>query len=501
MGVLFNFIPGSGLIGPGNFAEVNSGGQYQSTSHILVLGHKASAGSVTADTITLCNTFEEAAGLAGVGSQLYESFRVARQKSPVATIYVSAIPVTGTPGAWTITIGTLPAGGGTGIIEIAGRKIPLAVAAGAAAVDVATALAAAINAFADPLTQEYLPVTATANTNVVTCTARHAGTTMNELEITSDSGLAGNIFGPAGVLTIAQSVPATGTASVATTLANLGDYPFDMVISPFSDSTNLDAAQAAFSDVNGRWAWYVQLYGHYWSVMTGDTAAKTSFGLARNDATITVLGRTAAPTPSWEWIAAYAARQFAWLTDDANGNAARNQSDIPLEGIRPPRVRALWPKYQVNNTLLGSGISTWKVNGAGQVVIDKAVTMRRVNNQGMPDTVFRAVQVRYIVMIGLRYLRAGLSYRHANKAAAAANPNNLPAISTPDDVKVDLIALYGDLVDRGLFSSKAEFARRLKVEIDASNPARFNIGFHGENVNPLDILAMNATIYNQFPAA
>ena len=500
MSVLFNFIPGSGLIAPGNFAEVNSGGQYQSTSHILVLGHKSAAGSLAADTITLCNTFEEAAALAGPGSQLYETFREARLKSPVATIYVSAIPVTGTAAAWTVTIGTLPAAGGTGILEIAGRKIPLSVAAGATAAAVATALAAAINAYADPLTQAYLPVTAAAASNVVTLTARHAGATMNEIEVASDAGLAGNIFGPAGVLTIAQSVTGSGTASVATTLANLGDYPFDMVISPFSDTSNCDAAQAAFSDVSGRWAWYVQLYGHYWTVMTGDTAAKTSFGLARNDATITTLGRTASPTPSWEWLAAYAARQFAWLTDDTNGNAARNQSDIPLEGIRPPRSRALWPNYQINNTLLGSGISTWKVNGAGQVVIEKTVTMRRVNAAGMPDSVFRSVQVRYLVMLGLRFLRAGLSYRHANKAAAAANPGNLPAISTPDDVRADLIALYGELVDRGLFSDKAGFARRLKVEQDASNPSRFNIAFHGENVNPLDILAMNATIYNVFPA-
>ncbi len=147
----------------------------------------------------------------------------------------------------------------------------------------------------------------------------------------------------------------------------------------------------------------MQLYGHYFVEMNGDTAAKTS-------------SASRATTPPSPWphrradaelgvIAAYAARQLSWLTDDTNGTAARNQSDIPLEGIRPPRDRSLWPKYQVNNTLLGSGISTWKVNGAGQVVIDKARTMRRVNNAGMLDTVFRSVQVRYIVMLGLRYIR------------------------------------------------------------------------------------------------
>lgn len=500
-GVLFNFIPGSGLIDPGIFAEVNSGGQYDSLSYGLVLGHKSAAGSVSPDAITLCSSVEEAAALAGKGSTLYEAFRHVRRKFPLATLFISAIPVSGTPGQWTITVGTLPAAGGDGVIEIAGRKVPLSVAAAEAAATTATNMAAAINAWTDAITQAYLPVTAAAASNVVTLTARHAGTLMNELEVYADPNLSGNIFGPTGRVTIAQSVPATGTASVATTLASLGDYPFDAVISPFSDTTNMDAAAAAFSEVSGRWAWYVQQYGHYWSVRSDTLSNNVTFGLGRNEATATVLHRTPAPTPSWEFGAAYAGRQLPWLFDNTNGNAARNQSDIPLEEIRPPRDRSLWPNQPGNNTLLGSGMSTWRVNSAGQVTIGKAVTLRRVNNQGMPDAVFRNVQVRYIVMHGLRYLRAGLSYRHANKAFALANPNNLPAISTPDDIRTDCIALYGDLVDRGLFQNKAWFAKNLVVVPDASNPGRCNIGFKGVTVNPLDILAINATIYNQTPSA
>lgn len=499
MATLFNFIPGSGLIAPGTFFEVNSGGQYESQSYGVIFGHKAAAGTLSDNTPTLCSTVGEAAQLAGPGSQLYEMFRVARRAAPVQRLYLVAIPVTGTSGAWTITVGALAAAAGDGVVEIAGRKVKVAKAASESANDTAAAIAAAVNAYVDPLTLAYLPVTASAATNVVTLTARHAGTTMNELEVFADPNLPGNAY--AAGLTIAQTVPATGAASVAAALAALGDLPMDWIISPFVETTNLDAAAAALSDLSGRWAWNAQLYGHYFTVNTGNTSAQTTLGLGRNDRHITVLGRVASPTPGWEWIAGYVARVLPWLTDDTNGNAARNQSDLPLEDVRPPRDRSLWPNYAVRNTLLGSGISTWKVNGVGQVVIDKIITMQRQNAQGMPDTVFRDIQAIAQVIFGLRYMRAGLSYRHANKALARANPSNLPTISTPDDIKSDCVALYGDLVDRGLFEDRASFAKRVKAEIDASNPARVNIAMDLDRVNPLDILAANATFYAQYPAA
>lgn len=499
MGVLFNFIPGSGLVAPGTFFEVNSGGQYESKSRALLLGQKSSAGSLADNTLTLCSTLEEAGALAGVGSVLYEMFRVARRNAPVQEIWIAAIPVSGTAAQKTITVGTLPVAGGTGTVEIAGRKISLAVAASEAAATTATNLAAAINAYVDPLTLAYLPFTAAAATNVVTLTARHAGTLPNEAELYADAGIVGNIF--AGNLTFADTVAGTGSAAVATALAALGDEPFDWIISPYGDTTNLDAAQTALSDLAGRWAWNIQLYGHYLTVNTGNTGAQTTYGLARNDRHITALARVASPTPSWEWIAGYVARQLAWLADDTNGNAARNQSDIPVEGLRPPRARSSWPAYVVRNTLLTSGMSTWKVNAVGQVVIDKCITMQRLNASGMPDTVFRDIQAIAQVMHGLRYLRAILSYKHSNKAVADANPGNLPSISTPADIKADCISAYGDLVDRGLFENKDEFARRVKVERDVSNPARVNIGMDLDRVNPLDILAANATIYAQYPRA
>lgn len=499
MATLFNFIPGSGLIDPGIFAEINSAGQYESKTRVLLCGHKSSAGSLADNTPAVCATLGEAAQLAGPGSMLYEMFRVARRQAPVQEIWLSAIPVTGTAAKKTITVGVLPTAGGDGVVEIAGRRIPVTVGPGEPAATTATNIAAAINAYVDPLTLAYLPFTAAAATNEVTLTGRHAGTLLDEVELFADAGIPGNIF--AGTLSFANTVPGVGTASLSATLAALGDEPFDWIISPFSDTANLDAVRTALSDLAGRWAWNNQLYGHYLTVNTGNTGAQTSFGLLRNDRHISTLARIASPTPSWEWIAGYAVRQVPWLADDTNGNAARNQSDIVIEGVRPPRDRTLWPKQAVNNVLLGSGMSTFRVNAVGQVAIGKCITMERMNAQGQPDTVFRNVQQIAIATHSIRYFRAGLSYRHANKAYARANPGNLPSISTNDDIWADMVMLHGDLVDRGLLVDTAAFAERLKVETDKTNAARCNINMDLDGVDPLDILAIGAWLYAQYPRA
>lgn len=497
MATLFNFIPGSGLIDPGIFAEINSAGQYESKTRVLLCGHKSSAGSLDADKPAICATPAEAAQLAGPGSMLYEMFRVARRQAPVQEIWLSAVPVTGTPAVKTVAIGALSTAGGSGVFEIAGRKISLDVGPSEAKAVTATNLAAAINAYVDPLTLAYLPFTAAVVADDVVLTGRHAGTLLNEVELYADASIPGNVF--AGKLTFTDTTAGTGAASMAATLAALGDELFDWIVSPFADATNLDLVQTALSDLAGRWAWNNQLYGHYVTVNTGNTGAQTSYGLARNDRHISALARIASPTPSWEWVAGYAVRQVPWLADDTNGNAARNQSDLVIELVRPPRDRSLWPKQAVNNVLLGSGMSTFRVNAVGQVTIGKCITMERLNAAGQPDTVFRNVQQIAIAAHSLRYFRAGLSYRHANKAYARANPGNLPSISTNDEIFADLVMLHRDLVDRGLLVNTEEFARRLKVETDLTNASRCNINMDLDGVDPLDILAIGAWLYAQYP--
>ena len=501
---LFNFIPGSGLVGPGTFAEVNSGGQFTSNSRILVIGQKSAAGALADNTPMICPTVQEAARLAGPGSQLYEMTRMVRRHAPVQEIHIAAMPVSGGAAmVRTITLANIPASGGAWRLDIAGRSLTGVAAAGDTPTAVATALAAAINTYVDGATLAYLPVTATSALAVVTVTARATGAYANEIEIYANPALSGNIFATPGVVTVATTTPGAGTPVLSTLLGALGDDPFDWIVSPLSDATSMTSAETFLSDATGRWSYSQQLYGHYFTIATNNIGGHVAYGLARNSQHSSTIAWWTSPTPSYEALGYLVGIQLPWLSDDTNGNAARNQSDRPSSAeILPPRDRSTWPNYATRNALLNNGMSTFKVNSVGQVMPDKLITHYRLNGSGQPDEVFRNIQAIAVTMHGLRYLRAGLSYRHANRALALANPGNLASISTPADITADLVEFYGDLVSRGLFQDALAFARGLVVEIDKTNPSRVNISLSPmTKVNPLDILAAQATIYSAYQSA
>ena len=495
----FNQIPGSGLAAPIFAFEVNSGGQYETTTRMHLFGYKTAAGILASNTPTPVASQADADLLAGPGSMLREMFRVAVANAPAQPIWLTAIDDPGTAkAAWALTLGTPVAGQGT--LEICGLPLAFAVNSGDSATTVAANIAATINAFYDSLTGAMLPVTAAAATNVVTLTARHAGIVMNDVDIYSPP-VPSNAFSGAGILTIAQSVSGTGTPSLSAALAALGDDKADFVVAPFGDSTTISAIAATFGDASGRWSWSRQTYGAYWFPVSGNYAARITAGLALpNTRQMVPVGRPAAsPTPSWVWIAERCAVEAPWLSDITTGNVSRNQTGRATLFSRPPRDRSLWDNFTARNQLILAGVSTYRVGPSGNVAVDKTVTAYKVNAAGNPDTVFRDVQSIYQVGLGLPYIRAVLHQEHGNKALADSNPGSLDAISTCSDIKATLIHAYETLCAQGVFENADFFAGHVVVKRNAQNPARADSYCPMDRVNPMDILACNATIYAQFP--
>lgn len=503
MSVAFNQIPGAGLVAPIFAFEVNSGGQFENNAHIVLQGFKQSSGTMAFSTPVYAASQEAVDQLAGSKSMLRDMFRVARANAPAQEIWIQAVDDDGlTAGTWTMTVGSVPTIGGTLTFDVAGERMTLAVAAGATAANVATAIAGAVNGYFDELTRATLPVTATAATNVVTLTAIHKGAIMGDLDIYLAPEVAGNIA--PSLITVAAGTAAAGNPNLSSALAALGDQAFDGVVSPFSDATNLGRYATTMSDTSGRWAWSRQSFGHVWTVMTDTLANLVTAGLTLNDRHITVLGRIAASgdaTPAWAWLAGYAARQFTWLSDGATGNVSRNMTGLAIERVRPPRDKSRWALYENRNTLLKSGISTWDVNAAGQVTVDKTITTMRLNALGQPDTSFRDVQSLYQVMYMIRQFRADFSYEHGQKALADRNPGNNAAISTPRDIKATAIRTAIELERKGVLEDADGFANRVVVVRDTDNRNRVNVLAPIDRVNALDILAVNATFYSQYPGA
>jgi len=501
----FDNFPGSGLVAPLFGFEVTSGGQFESNARQIVIGHKNTGADLAENTPTVCNSLLEAQALAGAGSMLADMYRITRLNAPAQEIWLLAAAASGTAGVWSITVDSVPAAGGYGVLQIAGEPITITIAAGDDDDAVATAIAAAINAYYNEMTGASLPVTAAVDggtANQVNVTARHAGDIFADLDFYIPTTLSSNAF--VGALTIAEETAPSGTPDLSSALAALGDDPFDWIVCPWSDTTNLDRYGTLLSDVSGRWAYNRQVYGHVVTVTTGTTSENTTLGLARNDRHVTIIPRVTDAgnaSPAWQWAAGHLGRVVTWLSDGVNGNVSRNQTGLVIEGVKAPRDRTKWLGYSARNTYLKSGLSTWQITVDGKVAIDKLITTYRLNPLGQTDTTFRDIQIMGQLMYVLRHWRAALSYEHGQKALEETNPGTLAAISTPKDIKATLIHAHRQTTLQGVTANTEEFAKRVNVKINADNPDRVDVMAPIDMVQPLDIIAANARIYRQYREA
>ena len=503
-GILFNNIPGTGLVAPIFTAEFNSGGQYAAIDRFVLIGHKTSAGTMALNTPVVVSAQQQADFYAGAGSQLREMARIVFANAPAVPLWIMALDDSAlTAAVWTLTVGSGLVVG-TGTIEIQGETIQVAVGSTDTPTTIAAALVAAINGYYNPLTGAMLPVTATSSAGVVTLTARNKGAIFSETDFYV-ANRSGNAFAASGLITVAVATAGAGTPTgVAAALAALGDNPADFIVCPWSDSTSLGSYTACTNDVSGRWAWSRQSYGHVWTASKGNFSALTTLGLGLNDRHLTVLGCYAAgangtPHPSYLWIAAAAACLFPWLTDVSTGNIGRAHAGRPLIGIRPPRDPSVWPNYNARNVLNSSGISTWQVAADGTVQLSKIITTYQTGLSGQPDSVFRDIQALYQCSEGMKFMRAELATLFGQKALVNSNPGQLAAAVTPSDIKAGFVAIYKQLCATLVFQDADTFAELIVVAINPNNPDRVDVFCPMERVNPLDILAINATIYQTFP--
>lgn len=501
MTLQFNTIPGN-IVAPIFSFEINSGGQFENASRVLAIGHRIAAGAAADNVPVPCYSTMEGRRLAGAGSMLDDMVRKHFANAPAQELWVLPVPATGTAAVWTVSVDSVLSGGGQGVIEIAGRSVAVTYAAGDAATAVATALAAAVNNFYDPLSEASLPVTAAVggegHEDEVVLTARHAGLAGNEIDVHVPVLAGGNAF--AGKLTITATTAGSGSPDLSAGLAALGDDPFDWIVSAFSDDTNIARYKALLNDVSGRWAWNRQIYGHVFYPKTASTGDMTTHGLAQDDRHISIIPRPASagvPEPGWEWAAAVAARIVPWLSDGATGNVSRNHTGLVVQGLRAPRDRSKWYGYAARDAFLRSGVSTWVVDTVGRVTVDKIVTTQRTTN-GVTDTTFRDIQKIGQLIYVLRKLRSALAIEHGQKALADDNPGNVMSVTTTRDIAATFMHAYQEMVLTGVLENAVLAAEMLRVERNADNPNRVDIYAPLDMVNPLDIMAANARVYSQF---
>lgn len=458
------------------------------TQRALLIGQMTSSGTGVANTPQICQGVSDAKSVGGPGSMLALMAAAYRGADPFGEVWYLPLADGGSSLAAAGAVAFTAAATATGVLSlyIAGALVSLTVTPTQTVAQLATALAAAINANTD------LPVTAAVDgttTSKVNVTAKNKGLAGNDIDLRLNyRGAAGGEVMPTG-LTVTITAMSGGAVNPDLTagLANLLDKEFDFIAFPYTDSASLDAMKSFLSSVSGRWSWSKQLYGGAFGASRGTLGTLTTFGSARNDEHMSIMGFNDSPSPNWIW----AANITAAVAVSAKADPALPLQTLVLSQVLAPPLASRF-RLEDRNVLLWDGISTFTVANDGTVAIENLITTYQLNSFGQPDDSYLQVETLLTLQFVLRQLRADITSKFSRVKLAANGTRFAPgsSIVTPNTIKASQIAKYQELEYDGYVQKSDVFAEALIVEQNASNPSRVDVLYPGTLINQLRILAL-----------
>lgn len=428
----------------------------------------------------------QAAERFGRGSMLHTEAEAYFRNDTAGEVWVLPLADTESQTAAAGKLKITSAANDTGVISlyVAGIRVQMAVVATDTAEAIATGLAKVINRNTN------LPVTAAAEADTVTLTAKNKGAHGNGIDIRLNYlGLTGGESTPSGFeMTITAMSGGNGAPDLLNGLANLKDRSFDFIVNPYTDTASLDVVKTFLAE---RWAWDKQLYGHSYGVITGTYGQLADFGEKRNDQHASLLGVNGSPSPDYQWSAAYTGAIAQSLRNDPG----RPLQTLVISGVLPPDDTNILELTERNN-LLHSGISTFTVDDDGTVRVENIITTYQKNAYGDNDDSYLQVETLYLLMFVSRYLRTQVTSKFGRMKLAEDGTRFAPgsAIVTPNIIRAELIAQYGFLEFNGHVQDAKGFAAGLKVERNSQNPNRVDVLWTGTLINQLRVFAL----LNQF---
>ena len=457
----------------------------QLNQRTLIVGQMTAAGTGVANVPVISQGVSDAQLVGGANSMLALMTAAYRKNDTFGEVWYLPLADDGAAVAASGSLAFTAAAtaNGTLYVYIAGIRYILPVLTTQTTAQLATALAALINA---DLT---CPVTASASTSTVTFTAVNKGVAGNDIDIrTNYLGSRGGEIQPAG-LTYTITAMASGAVNptLTTALGNCGSMLFDFIVFPYTDTTSLNAMQTFLNDSTGRWSWDLQLYGGYFSAIRGTLGSQQTFGAACNDQHGCVMGFYDSPSPSWIWAAALTGAVAPSLRNDP----ATPVQTLAIQGVLAPPIQS---RYDLpsRNTLLYTGVSTFFVGDDGTVYVENLITTYQKNPFGNADNSYLEVETLYTLAYVLRALKTLVTSKYARVKLAAdgtkfAQGSN---IVTPSSIRADIIAKYRELEFAGLVQQSATFAKGVLVQQNALNPNRVDVLFPGILINQLRVFAL-----------
>lgn len=476
--------------------NANSG---QQTQRALIIGQITSAGSGTPGVPRICQGVADAKAVGGPGSMLALMTAAYRARDSFGEVWYLPLADDGAAvaAAGSLNFTAQATANGTLNLYIGGQRLTMAVSSSQTPAQLATALAAAVTAATD------LPVTAAVDgttASKVNFTAKNKGAAGNDIDLRLNyRGAAGGESTPAGLTTtIVAMTGGTTNPTLTSALAALGDTTYDFIAFPYNDSTSLDAMKAFLSTATGRWSWSQQLYGGAYGAVRGTLATCQTFGAARNDEHVSMMGFNDSPSPNWIWAADIAAA----VAVSCRADPAQPLQTVTLATVLAPPIQS---RFQLTdrNTLLYTGVSTFSVADDGTVALENLITTYQKNSFGQPDDSYLEVETMNNLTFVLRQLKSVVTSKYS-RVKLAANGTRLTAgnnVVTPNTIRADLIAQYQTLEEAGYVQGSAQFAQGLIVEQNAQNPNRVDVLYPAVLIDQLRIFALLMQFSNEVAPA
>ena len=409
MPIPFKQIP-LNLLVPGQYGEIDNSeaGTQGDVKRVLLVGYKLnSAPAATGKPVQVLSA-ARAAQLCGHGSPLAIMAGAFLELNKIEECWLLPVdePEAGTAWEKTFTVSAENAGAGAVEIVINGKTIYAAVSAGTLPAGIAAAIAARINS------EENLLAEASCDGPEITVSATVKGTVGNLNTVTIGASA------PGVSITAGATVPGTGVAELKDLYAGLGGTRYHYFVSHFDDILNVKDLSAELED---RYSALRQIGGRAFIALSGEVGSVTEEGsiLAQaagvNSPHIVFIPRLENLQLPGEWAARFAAVAIRRLADDP----AANTYDMQVPGLSAGKEVDFYTRQK----LLESGVSTWRLDPSGNVLIERLVTSYTENTDGGRDTSYLDIQVTETVDAVRTYINAEAKKRYKDWKLASTEEN------------------------------------------------------------------------------
>lgn len=483
MAISFNEISPSVRV-PGHYAEFDGSKARQGPAlklyKTLIIGQRLSTGSVLQKVPTLLSSADQARDFWGVGSMMEQMARKYFLNNTSTETWGVALDDAGggTKASTQLTFPTQTvSANGSIYFYVGGVRCVATVQAGNDEDDVALAVRNAC-----VLKSDLLSVTTSVTTNVLTITARHAGTQGNNINIAFNLG-SGETF-PPGVLTPTGSGMSGGATNpdIDDLWPELGEEQYDFIICGIDDSFGATVATTTIdkmaAELERRWGPDTNNEGNAYFASSLGWANLQSLGSQLNSLNISVLGLCEAisntagcPTTPWEMAAAYGGQASRNLQIDP----ARPLQTLPLKGTMPIPINLRFTQAD-EQVLLENGIATMRTGAGGINRIQRAITTYQETPTAAPDTAYLDVNTP-ATLAYLRYSwRNNLLTRYPRHKIADDGTRFAAgqSVITPKIGRAEALSWFRQMEEIGLVEDFDQFKAELIVERDVGDPNRMN---------------------------